>query len=158
MNKGTCKHYTGSWHNTHCAAGVCYRDVTTDPDDINGVALRQPCIIWADRDWDNQSQKENYARRGSCEKFELPTKAELKADKDRMDKRFAEVMESLEKGIVPEGVMVCGPGTVGSCKCNCPESCEHIWDGERIEDEQVATATCSRCGKWAINHDIWVEV
>jgi hypothetical protein len=44
------------------------------------------------------------------------------------------------------------------CKCNCPESCEHVWDGESVEleDESGFSVTCSRCGILAIEHDMMV--
>ena len=51
---------------------------------------------------------------------------------------------------------VCGPST-GKCKCNCPESCDHVWSGPAIEwGEGGYTATCIRCGMPAISHDLWV--
>ena len=53
----------------------------------------------------------------------------------------------------------CGPSTK-ICKCNCPDSCEHQWDGEWKEikfpdGSGMATATCSKCGMWASEHDLW---
>ena len=55
-------------------------------------------------------------------------------------------------------VHVCGPSRA-TCKCNCPESCEHQWDGPWVELENFPgghSVTCSRCGLPAINHDVWV--
>jgi len=46
-----------------------------------------------------------------------------------------------------------GPGSA-TCRCKCPESCEHVWDGPIYQDEQVTTTTCSRCGKHSIDHDM----
>lgn len=159
MRNNACKHHNGDYHNTHCLAGVCYRDVITEPDRLEGSAFRKPCIVWEERDWDNERQKAEYAKRGTCDKFELPTAEELAEDEAKMDARMKEVMESIENGVVPDGVFVCGPGTVGKCSCNCPTSCGHVWDGEMIEDEEngISTATCSVCGKWQFNHDMWVS-
>lgn len=56
---------------------------------------------------------------------------------------------------------ICGPQNA-TCKCNCPESCEHKWDGPGVNfewGENGATGnsvTCSRCGMTAFGHDIWV--
>jgi hypothetical protein len=52
-------------------------------------------------------------------------------------------------------VHICGPSTK-ECKCNCPASCEHKWDGPTHREPGMSTVTCSRCGEWAISHDMWV--
>lgn len=53
-------------------------------------------------------------------------------------------------------VFLCGPSTA-KCSCKCPDGpCEHVWDGEGVEDELMSSVTCSRCGMAAISHDIWV--
>jgi hypothetical protein len=52
-------------------------------------------------------------------------------------------------------VFKCGSSSE-KCKCNCPISCEHLWDGEPHIENGFGTATCSKCGMWAINHDMWV--
>lgn len=103
-----CKHSNNSFHNTHCNAGVCYRDVTTEPDRLEGSVFRMPCVVWGERDWDNERQKIEYAKRGTCDKFELPTNEEFAAEKAALEARVAEVVESINNGIVPDGVMVCG--------------------------------------------------
>lgn len=179
VNRGTCKFYNGDFHNTHCEAGVCYRDVTTEPDRIEGSAYRKPCIDWdlwnrakGRAGFDNEIQAQEWAKRGHCDKREEPTDTEIDAWEAEVEARTNEVLASLKKGIVPPGVMVCGPGTFGKCKCNCPDGpCEHVWDGPEARDEDpdaeeiegenyvpspVVTATCSRCGKWQINHDMWL--
>lgn len=155
MRSNACKFYNGSWHNEQCEAGVSYRDVTPNPDDDRGIVYRLPCMIRGPEAM-NPGQAENYALRGSCPKFQLPTQAEIDADDAETDARLKEVLESLAKGVVPDGVIICGPSHIGKCKCNCPESCEHIWDGQRVEDEEVDTATCSKCGDWQMNHDMWI--
>lgn len=72
--------------------------------------------------------------------------------------------QSTEK---PESIdiFICGPQTA-QCKCNCPNGCEHQWDGETVQlmgtgrsgKEYVAgeSASCSRCGMVAMEHDLWV--
>jgi hypothetical protein len=57
-------------------------------------------------------------------------------------------------------IMTCGPSTM-KCKCNCPEYCEHIWDGEQEETRyengaSSVSVTCSRCGMSAMQHDMLV--
>ncbi len=66
---------------------------------------------------------------------------------------------------VKQTIFACGPSTA-RCKCHCPESCEHVWDGPQEEiighdsqgEEYVsgASVTCSRCGASAFGHDMWV--
>lgn len=49
-----------------------------------------------------------------------------------------------------------GPGS-HQCACECPDGpCEHKWDGVPEEGDTYHSATCSRCGKSAISHDMWV--
>lgn len=178
MNHGTCKFYNGDFHNERCEAGVAYRDVTTEPDRNEGSAYRKPCIDWelwnkahGRTGFDNERQAEEWAKRGQCDKRQEPTNEEVQGWEAETKRRTDEVVESLSRGIVPPGVMVCGPGAFGKCKCNCPTSCEHVWDGPVVRDEDpdsaeilgdeyvpssVETATCSRCGKWQINHDMWM--
>lgn len=56
-------------------------------------------------------------------------------------------------------IFICGPQSA-KCKCECSRGgpCEHKWDGETYtaEDGRMETATCSRCGALAIEHDMWV--
>lgn len=54
-------------------------------------------------------------------------------------------------------VFACGPSTA-TCKCECGRGgkCEHKWDGEFRRTEYGGTATCSRCGMDAFEHDQWV--
>jgi len=51
---------------------------------------------------------------------------------------------------------VCGPSTT-ECKCNCPDSCEHVWDGPGVEEGLMNSVTCSRCGMTAFAHSMWVN-
>ena len=55
-------------------------------------------------------------------------------------------------------IHVCGPSRP-RCKCRCPDGpCEHVWDGPwwESEDGTEGSATCSRCGMLASDHDLWV--
>lgn len=83
MDKHTCKHYNGltAFRQGNCRAGVCYRDVTPDPDGV-GCALRLPChnepMITKDTPPDRAKVlQENFDRRGKCDKLEPPTDAEI---------------------------------------------------------------------------------
>jgi len=98
MKSGTCKFYNGDYHNKCCEAGVPYRSVTTEPDRIDGKAFRKPCVQW-DK-WrgenghiglHNDAARENWNKRGTCDKYTEPTKeeiadyeAEMKKATDRM--------------------------------------------------------------------------
>ena len=37
-------------------------------------------------------------------------------------------------------------------------TCDHIWDGPFVEESDemgnISTVTCSKCGQWAIDHDL----
>lgn len=80
MKTYTCKHYTGGIDKDRCRADVCYREVTTDPD-AGGCAFRSPCILWDKRPGPplSERQRAEFARRGTCPKFELPTAEEVAA-------------------------------------------------------------------------------
>lgn len=43
-----------------------------------------------------------------------------------------------------------------NCECRCPESCGHKWDGPTLVFDNGGTATCSKCGMSAMDHDVWV--
>lgn len=38
-----------------------------------------------------------------------------------------------------------------------PRKCEHLWDGpqQEFDEGRGMTATCSKCGEWAINVSMW---
>lgn len=100
MRSGCCKHFNGSYHNTHCDAGVCYRDVTPKPDEP-GSAIRQPCRK-PDDDHDFRVLAET-GPQGVCNKYEEPTQEEIAADeaaweaaKDRMFKSIPWTMKIKE--------------------------------------------------------------
>lgn len=96
MNKGTCKFYNGSWHNTHCDCGVRYADVTTGKEQEPGSAFRKPCV-----DWETgrpglqpmtESQKIEWDRRGTCDKRQEPSDEEIKAEEKVMEEHIAKMM------------------------------------------------------------------
>ncbi len=40
------------------------------------------------------------------------------------------------------------------CYCACPTGpCQHVWDGPEFAEEDLSSATCSRCGAVAAFHD-----
>jgi hypothetical protein len=56
----------------------------------------------------------------------------------------------------PITTFTCGPGNA-KCKCDCPDNCEHKWDGPTVEIGRGGwSVSCSRCGMAAIDHDTWV--
>lgn len=128
MKIDTCKHFNGT-RNTHCKAGVCYRDVTTDPDDINGVAFRIPCIDWElyntlkNKPWSNELQKANYLRRGRCVLREAPTVEEVEQAETERNARFRETMDNIQNNICPTHKTPMTKRQVGRCvyaePCGC---------------------------------------
>jgi hypothetical protein len=89
MNKYTCKHHNGSFHNKTCDAGVNYADVTPQPT-APGRIFREPCVDWVERSKFsgaqlNQSQHEQCMMRGTCVRRELPTAEEIKAYEKKSD-------------------------------------------------------------------------
>lgn len=65
---------------------------------------------------------------------------------------------------LPAAIFSCGSSST-RCRCECsPEGgrkCEHQWDGEgtsvTYEDGGgMESASCSKCGMLAIDHDLWV--
>lgn len=82
MRKGTCKFHIGSWHNTHCAAGVEYKSVLTEPERLEGSAFRYPCVQcwkWWGKDGLSADQQAEFEKRGTCQKYTEPTTDEIKA-------------------------------------------------------------------------------
>lgn len=81
MNPHHCKHFNGDHHNKVCRADVVYDDVTTEPKRTQGLALRRPCRQHCfGHPNSSPSQLAEFAKRGTCAKFELPTAAEITAD------------------------------------------------------------------------------
>lgn len=102
MRQGTCKHYNGSYHNTHCEAGVCYLEVTAEPRNINGLHFRQPCFVFSDEELAelNDGQRESYQNRGTCDKYAEPTREEIAEFNDVMEKlaeRFIRTLPIISK-------------------------------------------------------------
>ena len=128
LHEDTCKFFNGSI-NTHCEAGVAYRDVTPDPDDIDGSAFRRPCIdweLWNERKgkvWDNDGQKQNWERRGHCPKRTVPTAEEVVEDEARCEAVFKEWSENITNNICPTHKVPITKKQVGRCvyaePCGC---------------------------------------
>lgn len=170
MQKGKCKFFNGIQHDT-CEAGIAYKSVTPNPETLEGSALRIPCITKENMKYPlSEAQLADIANKGTCANYTDPTDEEVEADERESKERLAFVLSELAEGRTPDGVLVCGPGS-NACKCNCPTSCEHVWDGPEVRDEdpdseeamgdeyvpsEVFTKTCSRCGKWAFSHDMMV--
>lgn len=52
-------------------------------------------------------------------------------------------------------IHTCGPSRPG-CKCNCPESCEHDFQGMEDMGDGCFSSVCTKCGMSAMSHDMWV--
>ncbi len=129
MNIATCKFYNGDYLHTHCKAGVCYRDVTTDPDCIEGVAFRKPCIDHIKRNhesgsnWDNVHQRENYALRGHCDKRQFPTAEEVDEFERQSEAKFRDHMEGIRNNRCPTHKIPITKVQVGKCVYANPCGC-----------------------------------
>lgn len=75
MRPTTCKHFNGHRNQT-CEAGVRYDDVTPDPKGV-GCACRRPCQT--EPFSQSAAHLDEHARRGSCDKLELPSKEDVEA-------------------------------------------------------------------------------
>ena len=50
------------------------------------------------------------------------------------------------------------PGTVFTCGPQCVDGKEeHSWDGPTVKLENGGTASCSKCGKLAIEVSLWMD-
>jgi len=133
MKAGTCKYFTGTFHNTHCQAGVCYHDVTTEPNKLQGQALRIPChsipIMCS------PAQLEEFEKRGKCEKYCDPTpdeiaayEAEMKAHMDKflLSLPIIEKVKKEHKGKDWKGVEEC-PVCKGRLHMTHAKFNGHVW-------------------------------
>lgn len=148
MKNNTCKHFNGTYHNTHCEAGVCYRDVTPEPDRQDGIGLRVPCRT--ESIGNNPSQLKEFAKRGTCEKFQLPTAEEIAADEAEIAKLF-ERTDVARRAIVKHlgGPWKRGmPGVGGDIKC--PICADGLLRFSRagINGHIHASCTTEDCVRW----------
>ncbi len=140
IDTASCKHHIGDHHNKTCAAGVCYADVTTDHKGAPGWAYRKPCILWdkwheAHAEPMPDSIAAQYAKRGTCEKFELPSAEEIADYKRRTEAAFAKTAKTFplmarikkeHKGHNWQGVEVC-PVCGGSLHMTHAAYNGHTW-------------------------------
>lgn len=84
MRADICKYFIGHGMPTHCAAGVCYKDVTPRPNDP-GTTFRAPCRL--PTSWKSPEFKRNSAEeiQGACDKREFPTAEECIQSEKEMD-------------------------------------------------------------------------
>lgn len=140
MNDCTCKHYTGI-QNTHCKAGVAYRDVTTDPDQPGG-AYRKPCIDWSRHPSSlTEKQAQEFARRGKCDKREVPTKEELAAEDAEIEKLYLSV-ETARAAIIAHGKLR------GSLPCPVCKTGELRYTKAASNGHVHASCTTAKCVTW----------
>jgi hypothetical protein len=90
MRPGCCKHFNGIM-NKCCRAGVSYRDVTPEPD-APGYALRKPC--WTKPFGSTPIQLAEFAKRGTCEKYEEPTADDLREHDRVVNQIVAQAMKA----------------------------------------------------------------
>ena len=133
MNNHTCKYYNGDWHNTHCRAGVSYKDVTTGTKAEPGSAFRKPCVNWELFDKQKvdpstrmtESQRKEWNRRGTCAKFELPTKQEIADEEAAWESHFKKV-EIVTRVVAPLRKLNTGNGYQGIHECPVCKNKLHI--------------------------------
>lgn len=89
MRKGTCKHFSGDFRNTHCEAGICYKEVTPRHNE-SGSGLRLPCHQTCAFSTPNQLAE--FEKRGTCSKYIEPTTEEIQNFDKVMDKAMADMM------------------------------------------------------------------
>lgn len=94
MNKDTCKHYGGAFHDKTCRAGVAFADVTPEWETTAGQMLRLPCHT---KPYPNATpvQLEHHAKRGTCAKFEAPTDAEIAESKREIEAAVQRVAKTI---------------------------------------------------------------
>lgn len=95
MRKGTCKYFNGGLHNRTCEAGVVYDDVTTEPNNRSGKALRLPCHSKIFFSQPSESQLVEFNRRGQCSKFTEPTDDEVAAHEKDMERSIERITNTL---------------------------------------------------------------
>lgn len=132
MRKDTCKHFNGI-QNTTCDAGILYKSVTSNPEELEGSALRLPCHTTCRGA--TPSQLEHFNRRGTCAKFELPTAFEIEAERqafqaaiERQRKVYPLIAEikQTHKGQQWSGTVPC-PVCGGNLRLSHAARNGHIW-------------------------------
>lgn len=124
MRKGICKHWIGHGSPTHCAAGVCYQDVTHDPEAI-GSAFRVPCRLpdsWSQprlRDMASESTQ------GTCDKREFPTDVECAESERKMDE-FMRRVTLVDPVIGALKKKYQGKGFQGTIECPACKGVMHV--------------------------------
>lgn len=94
LRKGECKHYAGLRAGT-CEAGVCYRDVTPEPD-APGIIYRLPCIQEHGPGLAKLAESSK-DKKGTCPKYEEPTPEEIKAAEKADEEMMAAAVARAEK-------------------------------------------------------------
>lgn len=135
MRPNTCKHFRGTFHNKTCHAGVCYNDVVPDPGNMLGWILRLPCHKTLDMDNPSKNQVESFNQRGTCDKYEEPTAAEIADDEVAIAAMIRNFESSLpliakvkqeHKGTNWIGIDVC-PVCKGTLHMTHAASNGHVW-------------------------------
>lgn len=87
-----------------------------------------------------------------------PTEAEFEELKRKRDESFAAAIRELcEEHGWDINTVHAHASHAGECYCDCPKGpCQHVWDGPEHFEENMSSATCSRCGALAACHDMRV--
>lgn len=148
MQKGRCKFNNGTFHNEVCDAGVAYREVVTEPDRREGIAWRYPCtdLVRLGRDkghgGPSPSQLAEYAKRGTCPKYQDPTDEEIAERDARIKERHDRFMLTLpliskvkrkHRGENWKGVETC-PACGGRLHMTHSAYNGHVWGRCETED------------------------
>ena len=48
----------------------------------------------------------------------------------------------------------CGLDIMECMKTHYKRDCGHVWDGPMKEEGNAQSVTCSKCGMWALSHDM----
>ncbi len=128
MKAGICRHYNSAFHESRCEAGVRYADVTPDYDGAPGSHYRMPCFSPKPDDPD-------CGPRGSCDKREEPSEAEIRETQEAIDRAtrrlirslpLIEMVKSAHRGEDWQGVQEC-PECGGKLHMSHAKSNGHVW-------------------------------
>lgn len=95
MRKGTCKYFNGAFHNETCEAGIRYEDVTPEPENRLGKALRIPCHSKLFFSNPSESQQDQFDRRGTCSKYTEPSEADIAEHEETVRKAIDRITKTL---------------------------------------------------------------
>lgn len=117
MNPSICKHFIGHGMPTHCAAGVCYNDVTPMPRSP-GSLFRAPCRLPKVFGNPNYQAYVGNDIQGTCDKREFPTAEEVTQSEKEME-AFMDRLRLIDPVIGKLKAEHKGKGFQGVIDCPC---------------------------------------